>query len=105
MIKERIEQLEELKSLLDFEDDQPFNVAEKIINKLTTDFKVSRTGDNEILIFREHEKCFYNILIDEESDISFMFIGDKRQESNTYITDDDSDESIERVVNSFYSNN
>lgn len=104
MISEQIEKLEELKSLLDFEDNRPFMVAEKIINKLTTDVKISRTGDNEILIFREHEKCFYNILIDEESDISFMFIGDKREESNTYMTDDDSDESIERVINSFYKN-
>jgi hypothetical protein len=104
MISEQIEKLEELKSLLDFEDNRPFMVAEKIINKLDTDVKISRTGDNEILIFREHEKCFYNILVDEDSDISFMFIGDKREESNTYMTDDDSDESIERVINSFYKN-
>ena len=103
MIKEQIEKSEDLKSLLDFEDNRPFMVAEKIINRLDTDVKISRTGENEILIFREYEKCFYNILVDEDSDISFMFIGDKR-ESNTYMTDDDSDESIERVIKDFYKN-
>ena len=104
MISEQIEKLEELKSLLDFEDNRPFMVAEKIINKLDTDIKISRTGENEILIFRDHEKCFYNILVDEDSDISFLFIGNKRKECYTYMTDDDSDESIERVVKDFYKN-
>ena len=79
-------------------------VAEKIINKLDTDIKISRTGENEILIFRENEKCFYNILVDEDSDISFLFIGNKREECDTYMTDDDSDESIERVIKDFYKN-
>jgi hypothetical protein len=102
MISEQIEKLEELKSLLDFEDNRPFMVAEKIINKLDTDVKISRTGDNEILIFREHEKSFYNILVDEDSDISFMFIGNKREDTHTYMTDDDSDESIDRVIKDFY---
>ena len=93
---------EELKSLLDFEDNRPFMVAEKIINKLDTDVKISRTGENEILIFREHEKSFYNILVDEDSDISFLFICNKREDTHTYMTDDDSDESIDRVIKDFY---
>ena len=102
IVKQSIEELERLKPLLDFDDNEPFRVAEKIINKLNDHVKVSRTGENEILIFREYEKCFYNILVDEDADISFMFIGNKREGTYTYMTDDDSDESIERVLTSFY---
>ncbi len=98
-------ELDNLRDLLEFEDDKPFKIAESIIDKLgDIDIKISRTGDNEILIFREFNKCFYNILVDDDSDISYLFIGDNRSESYTHIWDDSSDKSIDEVINEFNKN-
>lgn len=97
-----IDELEKLKQVLDFDDNTPFELAERIIKKLDgIDIKISRTGDDEILIFRELNGSFYNILVDEDCDISYLFIGNERSESYTHMWDDTSDESIDGVIKEF----
>lgn len=95
----------ELKSLLNFDSDAPYKLAEIILDKVyelrDDEVVLSRTGDDEILIYREVAGCFYNILIDEDADLSFMFIGNIRNDSYTYMTDDTSTDNIARVIKDF----
>jgi len=46
------------------------------------DIKISKTGENELLIFREYKGDFKNIIIDEDADIEFLHIPNDR--SKTY---------------------
>lgn len=104
-MSERKLSMTELKSLLNFDSDAPYKLAEILLGKVyelrDEEVVLSRTGDNEILIYREVDGCFYNILIDEDADLSFMYIGNIRSESYTYITDDTSTDNIARVVKDF----
>lgn len=57
------------------------DIIENCINQSKTDIKISRTGENEILIFRESNGNFKNIIIDEDGDVEFLYIPVNR--SNT----------------------
>lgn len=107
MDKKRLS-MTELKSLLKYDSEEPYKLAEIILGKVyelrDDEVILSRTGDDEILIFREVDGCFYNILIDEDNDLSYMFIGNDRNESHTYMTDDASTDSINRVIKDFVNN-
>ena len=95
--------IEELKTLLDFPDNKPYEVANEILNLLEGNegIVLSRTGDNEILIYRAHNKNYYNILIDEDSDVSYLFIGDKREDTYCYMLED---KNYGRVINDILTN-
>ncbi len=46
------------------------------------DIKISKTGENELLLYRENDSSFNNIIIDEDADIEFLHIPENRK--NTY---------------------
>jgi len=68
--------------ILGFANEEVLKIADNIIreclsqNKL--DIKISRTGDDELLIYRESNGIFNNIIIDSEGDIEFMHIPKNR---------------------------
>lgn len=57
-----------------------FELLNRLKHKCIT---LSKTGDNEILIYTEKEGRFYNLLLDEDGDISFILIGIKIGEEKT----------------------
>lgn len=85
-LKQNLDALNKMYSLLGFKKDAILEIGSDIIqdslkqDKL--DIKVSRTGDNELLIFRENSGAFNNILIDSDGDIEFIHIPIERE--NTY---------------------
>ncbi len=61
-----------------------FNILQSCILNNITDINVSKTGDKEILIYRNKNGEFSNLLIDEDGDVSFMFIGKNAGTERTY---------------------
>lgn len=51
------------------------DIVQYCLAKNIKDFEISKTGDKEILLYRKKNSSFSNILIDEDSDVSYMFIG------------------------------
>lgn len=49
------------------------------ISQKKFDIKISKTGDNEILIFRENLGLFNNIIIDADCDVEFLHIPVNRE--------------------------
>ena len=46
------------------------------------DINVSKTGEGEILIYREREGRYSNLLIDNDADVQYMHIGTNPSEAN-----------------------
>jgi hypothetical protein len=66
---------------LDFQDEQivltAMNIVQSCLIRNISDIKISKTGNHELLLFKKKHNGFANIIIDEDCDVSFMFIGDK----------------------------
>lgn len=77
-MKQKLDDLYHLYSKLGYENEAVLEIGSDIIKDSLTlkklDIKISRTGENEILIFRESEGVFNNIIIDEDADIEFLHI-------------------------------
>jgi len=89
--------------LLNFENDEVLKIGSKIIweciNQEKKDIQISRTGENELLIFRNVRGTFNNIIIDGDCDIEFMSIPPDRSSAyNIYYPLDESPK-IETLVN------
>lgn len=75
---------------LGFDNDKILYVATDIIRhfisiKGSSHINISKTGDNEILLFTEHNNSFNNIIIDSDCDVEFMHVAENRAESyNSY---------------------
>ena len=81
--------------LLEFKDESLRNICFKMneaISKLGMPYVISRTGDDELLFFTEKDKSFYNILIDDDGDIAYMYIPNKREETDVKYYERDSKE-------------
>jgi len=48
-----------------------------------TNITTSKTAQGEILIYTKHNGVFNNLLIDEDADISFLRIGNKKEDKMT----------------------
>lgn len=66
-------------------------IVEAIINECDRQNKkytLSKTGDNEILIYTYIDGVYKNIIIDEDGDIEYLYIPKDRSKSyNEYIKD------------------
>lgn len=84
-LKQKLEDLSKMYALLEFENEAVLEIGTDIIQdclKLRKlDILISRTGDNELLIFREVDGTFNNIIIDDEGDIEFLHIPTNRAET------------------------
>lgn len=49
-------------------------LIEECVKQNKTNVIISKTGDDEILFYRYRNNCYYNIIIDEDADISFLLI-------------------------------
>ncbi len=54
-----------------------FNIIQLCAIRNINDIDISKTSDNEMLLFRKKDGEFSNIVIDEDGDISYFFIGKK----------------------------
>lgn len=78
LIKTKIEELLSIYSTIGFQNEAIIEIATDVIrdclNQDKKDIKISRTGENELLIYREIDGVFNNIIIDEDADIEFLHI-------------------------------
>jgi len=84
-IKQKLEDLYQLYNKLGYQNEAVLQIGSDIIKDSLhlkkMDIKISRTGENEILIFRETEGTFNNIIIDEDADVEFLHIPLNRSET------------------------
>jgi len=84
-IKQKLEDLCRLYAKLGYQNEAVLEIGSHIIRdclwQKKLDIKISRTGENEILIFRETEGTFNNLIIDEEGDIEYLHIPVNRAET------------------------
>jgi hypothetical protein len=84
-IKQKLDDLYQLYNKLGYQNEVVLEIVSDIIKdsliQKKLDIKISRTGENEILIFRESEGTFNNIIIDEDADIEFLHIPVNRSET------------------------
>lgn len=96
--------IEELKEVLKFHNELPFITTQLIIDyceSIKIDIKVSYTGENEILIFiQDTHKNYHNLLIDDDNDMWYMFIGDNRED--TYIKSIGQPYDIANIINAYF---
>lgn len=72
------EKFKEIYNELDFTNEDILNTGNEIIKKCEDkNIIISKTGDNEIIIYTKKDNGFYNLIIDEDNDISFIYIGYK----------------------------
>lgn len=82
---EKLLSLDEMLKLLRFNDNNQirtiaFNIFKECWKQNKTNIIVSRTSENELLIYTSsNENDFKNILIDEDGDVSFLEIGSKTE--------------------------
>jgi hypothetical protein len=84
-IKQKLDDLYQLYTQLGYQNEAVLQIGSDIIKdsllQKKLDIKISRTGENEILIFRETEGTFNNIIIDEDADIEYLHIPVNRSET------------------------
>ena len=85
-LKEKLEELNKMYSVLGFKNKAILEIGSDIIQDCLKqdklDIKVSRTGENELLFYREKGGTFNNIIIDQDCNIEFLHIPNNR--SQTY---------------------
>ncbi|MDZ4757993.1 MAG: hypothetical protein SGJ10_07645 [Bacteroidota bacterium] len=59
------------------------NILQKCIINNISQIEISKTGNKEILIYKQKSSGFSNILIDEDGDVSYVFVGKKLGEEKT----------------------
>jgi hypothetical protein len=75
------------------------NIITSCISLAKFDIEVSRTGEDEILIFRKVNGTFNNIIIDQEGNIEFLCIPPNRVDSyNQYYSSDEADASVLKLA-------
>lgn len=84
-MKQKLEDLYQLYAKLGYQNEAVLEIGSAIIKdslaQSKLDIKISRTGENEILIFRETEGTFNNIIIDADADIEYLHIPVNRAET------------------------
>ena len=84
-LKQKLEEVQKIYSLLEYENLAVLEISADIIKDCLSqnkrDIKISRTGENEILIFSENNGTYNNIIIDEDGDIEFLHIPINRDET------------------------
>src|SRR5688500_4622896 len=82
----QLEQVKAMYDILGYNNPLVIDIANDILtscrNQNKFDVTISRTGDNEILIYRKENGEYKNIMIDESGDIEFLYIPVDRR--NTY---------------------
>lgn len=81
---EKISQFESVYRELNFENEAILEIAQDIIENailLGKEVTISKTGDNEALIYTAYNGDFKNIIIDDEGNIEFLFISSNRSDS------------------------
>lgn len=75
---QKIKELNVMYQSLGFQNESVLEIGIDIVNNCIsqnkTDIKISRTGENELLIFRERNGDFNNVIIDEDADIELLQI-------------------------------
>jgi hypothetical protein len=116
-LEDYLKELDEILKLTGITNDKAISLAKDFITKCVDyesleydldkekdllNIEVSRSGENEILIYREHLKNFYNILIDEDGDICYLLIPKEREKIEIVHFKDD--ETIDDVFKKFIIN-
>jgi hypothetical protein len=82
----KLDELVEVYKKLGYKDDRAFRIAEDILAECFRQGKgdviISRTGENELLIYRKMDGEYRNIIVDEDGDIEHLHIPVER--SQTY---------------------
>lgn len=66
------------------------NIINLCVDENKLNVRVSKTGENEILLYTEKNNVFNNIIIDDECDMFYIRIGDKLgQEKSKCLNDKD----------------
>lgn len=101
---------------LDFyNQDAMYMIAYKILNKIYESYPelkltISRADSNELLIYREYDNIFNNIIIDTDGDIEFNILsndnGIKQHKIpfKLYMNNELSDDIYKEIIESFYLN-
>lgn len=85
MEKSTIDRFRDVYNDLKFNNLEILNTGFEILRRcIDKEFSINKTGEEEILIYtKDKEGRFYNLLIDEDNDISFLLIGIKPEEYKT----------------------
>ena len=85
-LNQKIKELNLMYRLLGYENENVLEIGIDVITNCILqkkiDVKISRTGEGELLLYREIGRSFNNIIIDEDGDIEFLHIPEERQ--NTF---------------------
>lgn len=89
-LKQKLEEAQRIYSKLEFNNPGILEVVADLIkdciNQDKFDIVVSLTGENELLIYREQQGVFNNVIIDSDGDIEFLHIPvDRSQTYNEHI--------------------
>lgn len=80
-LMQKFNQIKDIYENLNFDNTEiiftAMNIIQSCIIKNVYDLNISKTGDRELLLFRSKNGEFSNLLIDEDCDVSYMFIGKK----------------------------
>ncbi|MBI1268559.1 MAG: hypothetical protein GC193_14135 [Cryomorphaceae bacterium] len=84
-IWDKIQKLRSLIEELAFENDVIFKIGSEIIRDLAAQGKFSvqiiRTGEDEIAFYIKNGREFKNLILDEDGDIEFLHITEKREDT------------------------
>jgi|ERR1035437_4913406 hypothetical protein len=80
-MRENIQKVVNIYNELNFKNPETLEISFEIIQRCIInknfDINISKTSNDEILIFKRKGRDFSNILIDEDGDVKFMFITTK----------------------------
>jgi hypothetical protein len=104
-ILERVKEINLIYCNLGYNNDAILSIGIDIIkecaNQRKFDIIISKTGESELLIFRESNGTFNNIIIDEDGDIEFLHIPIDRKDTYNehfpFIYDTDFEELISKL--------
>jgi|GEM_PF-6272783 len=81
ILNQRFIELSNIFRELEFENEEimltAFNILQSCLISNKTDIELTKTSDNELLLFRKKNGEYSNIIIDEDGDISYIHIGKK----------------------------
>lgn len=86
-LNQKFDQIRKIYFELDMKNPQvaviAFNIIQSCVLENISDVVISKTGDKELLLYRNKQGAFSNLLIDEDGDVSYMFIGKRSGEEKT----------------------
>jgi hypothetical protein len=73
-----------------------FNIIQELAKNKNFDVKISKSSENEILFYSESDGRFKNLLIDNDGDIQYIFVGKKigEEKSQLFSADELKDYSV-----------